>query len=225
MRSAVQLTGETLLPSLSENLLATYLALLGGPLVSIAYRGTLQAFEWLSPILPNLSWTVNAFLGTLIPALGLLAIHNQVAAQPASEVNDAPQSTGSVTAWVTVAVIAVLFLGFNTGMFGVRPSLIASGSMLPTLSVGDIVITKNVQPEEVAVGDIIRFRQEGVYTIHRVKAINESSHQYTFITRGDANNADDPPVLDANLAGKVILTVPKLGWVSIAAREAFAWLR
>ncbi len=76
--------GGIFLPTLSENLLATFLALLGGPLASIAYRGTLLAFEWLSPILPDLRWTVAAFLGTLVPALGPAALSiNQFLAQPA----------------------------------------------------------------------------------------------------------------------------------------------
>ncbi|MGQ9677594.1 MAG: hypothetical protein ACUVX1_18185, partial [Chloroflexota bacterium] len=41
-----------LFPTLAENLLASYLALVGGPLAAIGYRGVLEAFEWFSPILP-----------------------------------------------------------------------------------------------------------------------------------------------------------------------------
>jgi hypothetical protein len=41
----------------------------------------------------------------------------------------------------------------------------------------------------------------------------------TFITRGDANNTDDPPVLASALEGKVVLTVPKIGWVTIGIRQ------
>ncbi|HLC01853.1 MAG TPA: hypothetical protein VJK02_02345, partial [Anaerolineales bacterium] len=54
--SVFQMSGESFLPRMAQNLLATLLALLGGPLASIAYRGALQAYEWTSPILPDLPW-------------------------------------------------------------------------------------------------------------------------------------------------------------------------
>ncbi len=223
-QSAIEVVGEMFLPTLSENLLATFLAFLGGPLASIAYRGMLQAFEWLSPILPNLRWTMTTFLGTLVPAFGLMAIHQQFVAQSASEGTDESRNRSSVTAWVVVAVVAVVLLGFNTGLFGVRPSLVASGSMTPTLAVGDLVITRDVEPGAVRVGDIIRFWQGNAYYIHRVVDIQKQGQQITFITRGDANNVDDPPVPASNLAGKVVLTIPKLGWVAIAVRKGLAWI-
>jgi signal peptidase len=50
--------GSDFLPALAQSLFATYLALLGGPAASIAYLGTLEAFEWLSPILPNPPWAI-----------------------------------------------------------------------------------------------------------------------------------------------------------------------
>ena len=43
-------------PLLSENLLASFLALLAGARASLAYRGLLAAFWWFCPILPNLSF-------------------------------------------------------------------------------------------------------------------------------------------------------------------------
>ena len=50
-----EFTGGTFLPALSENLLASYLAFLGGALPAIIYRGTLLACRWFVPILPNLN--------------------------------------------------------------------------------------------------------------------------------------------------------------------------
>ncbi|CAG0982889.1 partial signal peptidase I, partial [Anaerolineae bacterium] len=111
---------------------------------------------------------------------------------------------------------------FNTGLFGVRPTLIASGSMVPRLDVGDVVITREVLAENVEVNDIIRFRQEGAHILHRVVDIQKDGSKITFITRGDANNTDDPPVLASALEGKVVLTVPKIGWVTIGIRQVIA---
>jgi signal peptidase len=222
--SAFQTVGETFLPTVSENLLATFLALLGGPVASIAYRGTLKAFEWLSPILPDLQWMVTAFLGTLVPAFGLMVIYNRFLAELASEGKARPQEGQSTTAWVLVAMTAVALVWFNTGLFGVRPTLISGPSMSPTLVAGDVVITRDVSAEAVKVGDMIRFRQEGLSVIHRVVEIQKDGNQIAFITRGDANNVNDPPVSASDLEGKIVLTVPKIGWVAVGVRKVIGWI-
>lgn len=223
-REAIQVAGELLLPNLAENLLATFLALTGGPLASILYRGTLLGFEWLSPILPDLSWFTTALLGTLVPAGGLLVIHDQLYAASASQKSARLQTGQSSTAWVIVALIALALIGLNTGLFGVQPTLIASNSMSPKFWVGDVVITQPVKPAEVAVGDIIRYRDGRSSIVHRVVDIQQVGNQTVFITRGDRNDSDDPPVSEKALQGEVVFTVPKIGWVAIGIRELLAWI-
>ena len=85
--------------------------------------------------------------------------------------------------------------------------------------VGDVAVTRQVPPEEVVVGDVIRFRDGSFFTIHRVVEIQNDGGEITFTTRGDTNDKNDPPVPGRDLQGKVILTVPKIGWVSIGVRE------
>jgi signal peptidase len=131
----------------------------------------------------------------------------------------------SLISWSIVIVISLVFLGFISGLFGVTPSLIASGSMSPTMQVGDIVITRQIPPEQIAVGDVIRFQDKSISTIHRVVEIQSDSGEIIFITRGDTNDRNDPPILARDLEGKVILTVHKLGWVSIWVRELIGVLQ
>lgn len=220
--TAFRVSGEMLLPTLSESLLASFLVLLGGPAASIAYRGTLQAFEWLSPILPNLQWTITAFLGTLTPALGLVVVWNLSVPRGAVEEREESKQGGLPIAWVVVGVVGVALLWFNTGLFGVRPTLVSGGSMQPALMVGDVAITRDVSPDDVLVGDIIRFRRGEIYILHRVVEIDEDGPY--FITRGDANNVDDPPVLSAQLEGRLVFVVPKVGWISIGIRTLISWV-
>jgi hypothetical protein len=43
-----------------------------------------------------------------------------------------------------------------------------------------------------------------------------------FVTKGDANDSpDSEPVLGANVAGKVIFTIPKVGWIAVGVKN---WL-
>jgi signal peptidase len=229
--SAFRITGQTLLPAAAESLLAATLAYLGGPVASIAYRGVLQAFEWLSPILPDLPWMAAAFVGVLVPVLGLLFLHRPEPepqagpeAQPAPSGKQKKHENASPASWLMVAGLAVVVIWFNTGFLGVRPSLVSGNSMNPVLYPGDVVITHRVAPEQIQLGDVIRFRKDNIDVVHRVIDIRQESAGIVFTTRGDNNNTGDDPIPAELYEGKVILTLPKIGWISIFLRQALGWI-
>ena len=99
--------------------------------------------------------------------------------------------------------------------------VVLSGSMLPTIKVKDVVVTKKIAEEDLAIGDIITFispdaRFGGISITHRIidKMYDEKQGIYTYRTQGDNNNvADSVPVPNANILGKVILKIPKLGYI------------
>lgn len=99
--------------------------------------------------------------------------------------------------------------------------VVMSGSMLPAIQVKDIVVTKKVPEEKLEVGDIITFispdtRFGGISITHRIieKYYDESIGSYSYRTKGDNNNiADSVLVPNKNILGKVILKVPKLGYL------------
>lgn len=99
--------------------------------------------------------------------------------------------------------------------------VVLSGSMLPSIQIKDIVVTKKVAEEELEIGDIITFispdpRFGGISVTHRIvdKYYDESSGSYSYRTRGDNNNvADSALVPNNNILGKVILKIPKLGYL------------
>lgn len=99
--------------------------------------------------------------------------------------------------------------------------VVLSGSMLPNIKIKDIVVTKKVPAEELEVGDIITFiapdsRYGGISITHRIidKYYDESLGTYTYRTQGDNNNvADSTLVPNTNILGKVILKIPKLGYL------------
>ncbi len=210
--------GATLLPGLSESLLASFLAFTGGPVASLLYRGMLLGFEWISPILPRLQWTVAAFWGTIVPALGLVLLRLTLLSGTEESEPETEQAGGVSTSWVVVAVTAVAMLWFNTGMFGIRPTIVSGVSMNPALEVGDLVVTREVDPDMIQIGDIIQFRRGGDLILHRVVEVERTRDSSFFITRGDANNVNDDPVLEGMIVGKVVLVIPKLGWLGIAPR-------
>jgi len=82
--------------------------------------------------------------------------------------------------------------------------------MIPVYDIGDVLIVKEVLPEEIKVQDDIVYRGEkGSYrnkTItHRVQKIDKlEDGNYRIITKGVANRAQDPEINQTQVLGKVI---------------------
>lgn len=99
--------------------------------------------------------------------------------------------------------------------------VVLSGSMHPAIKIKDIVVTKKVSEEKLNIGDVITFispdnRFGGISITHRIldKYYDEGLGSYTYRTKGDYNSvADSALVPNENVLGKVILKIPKLGYI------------
>lgn len=116
---------------------------------------------------------------------------------------------------ILLMVIAVLT--YIAPHFGWRADAVLSGSMEPELKTGSVVITQAVDPETIAVGDIITFRPTTVgenLISHRVVSIGRNSPLY-FNTKGDANENADPFIVPAqNLVGRICFHIPYVGYAA-----------
>ena len=92
-------------------------------------------------------------------------------------------------------------------IFGYTYFEVATGSMEPTIDVGDIIVVKITN--DVNVNDIIVCKDNKSFVTHRLLNIQEDK----FITKGDANNTEDEPMDKANLIGKVIKIIPNFSLI------------
>ena len=213
-------TGNIFLPALTENLLTSYLAFLGGAVPAIIFRGGLLVYQWFSPILSDLNWVVWALIGTFVPVFCMVLIYQLYRSEV---LRIRSREKESPAGWVAASAVSVLMIWFAVGVFNIFPNVIISGSMLPKIDIGDIVIVQKVEPDQVEVGDVIQFREieQDIRINHRVVEILEDERGLPlFITKGDANRSpDSEPVMAEQLMGKVVQIVPKVGWVTIMLRS------
>ena len=92
---------------------------------------------------------------------------------------------------------------------------VASGSMEPNLKVGDLIIIQtndyNYKP-----GDIVTYKDDnGSFVTHRIVTINGNEA----ITRGDANNTVDKPIMLEKIVGKYKYKLSYLGHIMSAFRN------
>lgn len=218
---SVAFLNSTFFPSLAANLLASLLALLAGPLASLAYLGVLQAFWWFLPVIPDLTWAITGLIGTVVPILGLLLV--QKFYLPLTQRGRVRRvKEGSLAGWVIITGISVAIIWFSIGLFPLHPAAVYSGSMRPAMDVGDVVIIAKVTPDTIKPGDVVQFREGNYTVIHRVIEVVEIEGSKFFITKGDANNKPDTnPVIPGNVVGKAVFTIPKVGWVAIVVKGFF----
>ena len=100
-------------------------------------------------------------------------------------------------------------------LFGLKLYSVMSESMEPTLKVNAVVYVTPINASEVCEGDIISYVTSSgtnIVTTHRVVRIQDDG---SFITKGDANNTEDPyPVVASRVIGREVFTIPFLGGLS-----------
>ncbi len=100
-------------------------------------------------------------------------------------------------------------------IFGLRAMSILTGSMIPALYPGDMIITKDIKAEDISIGDILTFRvREDVFYTHRVIYIIKKEGKYFFKTKGDANKGEDKILISSDrLLGVTIASIPNGGYI------------
>jgi signal peptidase len=193
---------------------ATYLVFIGGPALSILYLGIHDGFFWFCPILPNLSWIAQAFIEILLPASSLMLMRYSY--RKRSGFLPREKDTENPLGWIVDLVVSILIIWFTVGVFPVRPYVIITGSMIPVIYPGDIVLVKR-DIDNLKTGEIIQYKSGDIYIFHRItEIVEEEKDTYLYITKGDNNSSEDPkPVGIDNIRGRVIYTVPKVGYLAL----------
>ncbi|HXJ66332.1 MAG TPA: signal peptidase I [Actinomycetota bacterium] len=119
---------------------------------------------------------------------------------------------------VIVAVVAMFLLSIP---FGFRSLTVMSGSMVPTLGVGDVVVERQISPTDLRVGDIVTFRDptdQATLITHRVRSFKVHDGMVDVVTKGDANNTVEKWSIPVNgRLGVVVVHVPKIGYALVWA--------
>ena len=125
---------------------------------------------------------------------------------------------GNIIQIVLVLILIVLFIfaivqktsNNQKGIFGIKIFTVISWSMVPVYDIGDVLIAKEVAPEEIKIDDDIVYKGEkgtlrNKTITHRVISIDKQEDgNYKIITKGVANRAQDPAIDQTQVYGKVI---------------------
>ena len=117
---------------------------------------------------------------------------------------------------LTIIIKGVIHPETPPSVCGVTPMVVQSGSMSGNaedhIEVGDLIFTVKPDPAQLKVGDIISYMEGNIAVTHRIVDIKTGADgKRSFITKGDANNTEDPAVSEDAVFGLYRGRIAKLG--------------
>lgn len=141
-----------------------------------------------------------------------------------------------VISWILMAVFVLIIL-FNVTcfikravygdscptVFGFGAAVVISGSMEPNISLYDLVIIHTQKNYDV--NDVVIYRSNTYCVTHRIVDMRTDENGKVWVTtKGDANNAPDSEIELEKIVGKVILIIPKVGYVQNFLQKPIGFL-
>lgn len=118
----------------------------------------------------------------------------------------------ALSAFALMTIVLPFLLGAHT-------YTVLTGSMRPGMPPGSLVAVRETPVDDIRIGDVITFQlRSGEPTVvtHRVVGTTSSTGgDRLLLTRGDANDVDDPPVHAEQIRGIVVYAVPWLGYPGV----------
>ena len=117
---------------------------------------------------------------------------------------------------LTIIIKGVINPEMPPSVLGVTPMVVQSGSMSGNaedhIEVGDLIFTVKPETDKLKAGDIISFMDGNIAVTHRIIEVQtDADGKRSFVTKGDANNTEDPAVGEDAVFGLYKGRVPGLG--------------
>lgn len=205
-------------PSVFKNVMLSDFSKKYGYEVCITYQLIMGLYIYIVPIFPNLNEYLESVIMSIFPIFILILINMQFEIEKKEDIRDKHIASKILSVIIILIVITTICLFSN--LFPWWIAIVGSGSMTPTINVGDAIIVDKIAKEEMAelkVGDILVFKVgKSMYT-HRIINIDVKNDEYYISTKGDrkGNVVDDWTVKSNDVIGVVKFRIPYVGYPTV----------
>ena len=210
----------TVLPTVSTNIMCSYVSYKTGYKPTIFYRLVVELFMYLLPLIPNPNQYIYSIIWLFVPIVLCHRIYKFFKKEKDEEVLREYHKKKIGTLIIpTVLIIFVVYI--TCGYFKYYALAIASGSMTPHINKGDIVIVeKSNDYKNIEIGQVIAYKYQNITIVHRLVKKVKGDNQYYFYTKGDANqDVDSYPITEDMVLGIVNIKIPYLGLPTVWLNE------
>lgn len=211
----------TLLPSISRNITCTYISKKVGYKPNIIWLLVIGLYSSLLPIVPNVGVYLASVINFLFPVAMLYDTYSFYQKR-AKNIPLRNKSKNDYIALTIVVVVVTFTVYFTSGYFKYYAITVATGSMMPNIYIGDVVlINQKCNLDDLKVGQVIAYKYESKIIVHRLVEIEKVGNDTYFYTKGDANNAKDAYIIyEDMILGVVNIRVPYIGLPTVWLNES-----
>lgn len=220
-RDTFLLIALSLLPSISENILCSYLGYYFGYKPCIIYLLVMYMYRYLLPIIPNPNEYLYSIIFLVFPLLVLIRVRNWLKRDRTMEVAyyNYRMRKREVLLFIPLIMFSCSLIYVVSGYFRYYAIAVMSGSMEPNISKGDVVIVDK-DFDDVRVGDVLAYRYESKMIVHRIYRVINNDNEYFIYTKGDFNgDYDKYKVTEDMFVGIVKFSIPLVGYPTVLLNE------
>ncbi len=206
----------TVVPAISVNIFASYVCYMAGYKPVILYLLIKNLYVYFVPIIPNPNEYLYSIIELIVPMIFLFRIYKFFLKDRDEYVLREYHKKRIVP--LILPTIGIMFLVYITsGYFYYHAVAIASGSMMPKIKKGDVVIIeKNRDFENLEIGQVIAYKKGNIIVVHRLIKKIMVDGMYYFYTKGDANDfVDNYEITEDMFIGRVDRKIPVIGYPTV----------
>lgn len=208
----------TCIPIIMKHILCSYSSYYADYKSAIVYRLIMDLYFYIVPIQPDLGDYLISILTLILPFIILMYLCRFVDNTKKIKEHEFGRRIIRLTD-IPVLALMVIFALVIMGIGPYKLVGIETGSMTPSIKVGDaVVIDKTYDKTKLKEKDIIAYiNSDNVLVIHRIIKVNSDG---TYVTKGDYNNAADSGfVKKAQIQGKVAFKIPFVAYPAIKFKQ------
>jgi len=215
----IEQLGLFILPLVATNILVTYLSIKVGYKSGIIFRFFMELPLYILPIFPKFGNYIDSVLRITIPIFIFLWLYRKIDKINPKKLVIIEKKKLLNLFRINIILFCLIMIYFISGFFRYQALVIATGSMRPNISVGDVVIvdkTAERDPSHFNEGDVIAYKKENVIICHRIIKVINSGKTTLYETKGDNNDSSDQLlVLSDQVVGIVKYKIKYIGYPTV----------
>lgn len=211
----------SLMSAISENILCTFIALNFGYKPNIVYLLIVKLYVYLLPIVPNPSEYVYSMIYFIFPLLVLFHLKRWLFKANMDE--DVTSRSNRLVLYFPIFIFVIFLVYFISGYFKYYMVAVATGSMVPKINKGDVVIVnQRYDKSDLKKGVIIAYDYNGKIVVHRIHHFVKGKSDVIIYTKGDANSSVDGYKITLDMViGTVNFKIPFIGYPTVWINESW----
>ena len=218
LEGLIKMVSIVVFPSISKNILLSYLTVKSGYKNTIFYSCVMELNKFFLPIFPDFGEYIMTLINVLFPLGVLFGIIDKF------KFNEKRRIASSRYHSKNLLFYSIML---TSGYFKYYALTIGSGSREKTISKGDVVIVRKLKQSELnklkVKKHILVYNHDNKIIVHRLVKIQEIGGKTFYITKGDNNlTKDSYNIKPKDVIGVVSFKIKYIGYPTVSLNERLA---